>query len=60
MSLGEARVLSYHDVLLREADVDILKGPHWLNDQASGHRPAGTPLLLASATRPCCSHIPWA
>lgn len=28
-----ARVLSYHDVLLRKGDVDLLRGPHWLNDQ---------------------------
>lgn len=28
-----ARVLSYHDVLLRRSDVELLKGPEWLNDQ---------------------------
>lgn len=32
---GDARVLSYHDVLLRKADVELLRGPHWLNDQVS-------------------------
>lgn len=26
-------VLSYHDALLRKSDVDLLDGPHWLNDQ---------------------------
>lgn len=26
-------VLSYHDTLLRESDVHLLTGPHWLNDQ---------------------------
>lgn len=26
-------VLSYHDSLLRQSDVDLLRGPHWLNDQ---------------------------
>lgn len=30
---GDTRVLSYHDVLLRKSDVDILRGPDWLNDQ---------------------------
>lgn len=29
----DARVLSYHDVLLRRADLDLLRGPEWLNDQ---------------------------
>jgi len=33
MAGPEARVLSYHDVLLRRADVDLLMGPEWLNDQ---------------------------
>ncbi|CAN7993035.1 unnamed protein product [Ixodes hexagonus] len=26
------KVLSYHDVLLRESDVAFLGGPHWIND----------------------------
>ena len=26
-------VLSYHDSLLKQSDVDLLTGPHWLNDQ---------------------------
>ncbi|KXZ55423.1 hypothetical protein GPECTOR_3g74 [Gonium pectorale] len=30
---GERKVLDYFDVLLREADVELLEGPHWLNDQ---------------------------
>lgn len=25
-------VLSYHDTILYQADVDLLNGPHWLND----------------------------
>lgn len=29
----EAKVLSYHDVLLRKKDVEVLRGPRWLNDQ---------------------------
>ena len=33
MAGPDARVLSYHDVLLRQADVDLLLGPEWLNDQ---------------------------
>lgn len=32
----ETRVLSYHDVFLRQADVDLLTGPDWLNDQVRG------------------------
>ena len=28
-----ARVLDYHDILLREQDLVSLKGHHWLNDQ---------------------------
>jgi hypothetical protein len=41
---SEARVLSYHDVLLRRADLDLLKGPEWLNDQV-GSCTAWTQLL---------------
>lgn len=26
-------VLSYHDTLLKQSDIDLLNGPHWLNDQ---------------------------
>ncbi|KAG2430315.1 hypothetical protein HYH02_013792 [Chlamydomonas schloesseri] len=33
MKKGERKVLDYGDVLLREADVALLEGPHWLNDQ---------------------------
>ncbi|PNW89020.1 hypothetical protein CHLRE_01g055050v5 [Chlamydomonas reinhardtii] len=33
MKKGERKVLDYGDVLLREADVELLEGPHWLNDQ---------------------------
>ena len=29
----EDKVLDYHDVLLRRADVELLTGPNWLNDQ---------------------------
>lgn len=29
----DAIVLSYHDSLLRQSDVALLDGPHWLNDQ---------------------------
>lgn len=35
MKKGERKVLDYGDVLLREADVELLEGPHWLNDQVS-------------------------
>ncbi|GIM15870.1 hypothetical protein Vretimale_18558 [Volvox reticuliferus] len=31
--IAEVKVLDYHDVLLREQDVSLLEGPHWLNDQ---------------------------
>ena len=30
---GDDRVLSYGDNLLRRSDIDLLKGPRWLNDQ---------------------------
>mmetsp|Transcript_40652 Transcript_40652/g.115088 ORF Transcript_40652/g.115088 Transcript_40652/m.115088 type:complete len:84 (-) Transcript_40652:240-491(-) len=33
MASSDRKVLSYHDVLLRQADVALLKGPYWLNDQ---------------------------
>ncbi|XP_059608650.1 sentrin-specific protease 8 [Phlebotomus argentipes] len=33
MSSGSRQVLSYHESLLRESDVNLLRGPHWLNDQ---------------------------
>ena len=28
-----AKVLDYHDILLRQADVEVLLGNGWLNDQ---------------------------
>eukprot|EP00240_Pyramimonas_obovata_P007727 CAMPEP_0118924856 /NCGR_PEP_ID=MMETSP1169-20130426/2796_1 /TAXON_ID=36882 /ORGANISM="Pyramimonas obovata, Strain CCMP722" /LENGTH=178 /DNA_ID=CAMNT_0006865995 /DNA_START=844 /DNA_END=1377 /DNA_ORIENTATION=- len=30
--MGE-KVLSYHDILLRQEDLELLRGPQWLNDQ---------------------------
>lgn len=33
---GEEIVLSYHDCLLRVDDVNLLAGPHWLNDAIIG------------------------
>lgn len=30
---GDEKVLSYGDVLLRRSDVELLEGPHYLNDQ---------------------------
>lgn len=32
MASKGGKVLSYHDVLLRESDVAFLGGPHWIND----------------------------
>lgn len=29
----DAIALSFHDSLLRKSDVNLLRGPHWLNDQ---------------------------
>lgn len=29
----DRQVLSFHESLLRESDIDLLRGPHWLNDQ---------------------------
>lgn len=56
---GNDKVCSYHDVLLRASDVDLVKGPHWLNDQITAfyveylrreHAVAGVCLLDASTT----------
>ncbi|KAL1122145.1 hypothetical protein AAG570_003550 [Ranatra chinensis] len=33
---GESVVLSYHDTLIYESDLDLLTGPHWLNDTIIG------------------------
>lgn len=33
MSARNSIALSYHESCLRLSDVDLLKGPHWLNDQ---------------------------
>jgi hypothetical protein len=30
--MSDARALSYHDVVLRHMDVDLPRGPQWLND----------------------------
>lgn len=44
--MSHGRALSYHDVVLRLADVDLLRGPHWLNDQV-GATSAPTPPAAA-------------
>ncbi|WIA38264.1 hypothetical protein OEZ86_001604 [Tetradesmus obliquus] len=31
--MSDRRILSYHDVVLRHGDVELLRGPLWLNDQ---------------------------
>ena len=28
----DCKILSYHDVVIRESDVHLLDGPRWLND----------------------------
>lgn len=33
MSNPHDKALSYYDVLLRNEDVELLRGNHWLNDQ---------------------------
>jgi hypothetical protein len=38
--MSHERALSYHDVVLRHGDVDLLRGPHWLNDQVGVAAPA--------------------
>ena len=52
----EAKALDYHDVLLRQGDVQLLAGPHWLNDQvcADGVACAAAEAALGAAA-PCCS-----
>jgi hypothetical protein len=49
---GEQKVLDYHDVLLYKSDLDLLMGPHWLNDQVLA---AG---LQVSASRTSASTEP--
>lgn len=34
--MGDPVVLSYHNSLLRESDLELLRNPHWLNDQLIG------------------------
>lgn len=49
-------ILSYYDTILYQADVDLLNGPHWLNDAIIGfyleylekEKYAGTSILLIS------------
>lgn len=36
MAAGGSIILSYHDSLLRESDLKLLSGPHWLNDNLIG------------------------
>jgi hypothetical protein len=50
-------VLSYNDVLLRRADVELLTGPRWLNDQVGFQLDTSTfghlrPVLIPSS-------LPW-
>lgn len=48
----DARVLDYHDVLLRQADVDLLNGSHWLNDQVRAGR-RRYPCIVRRGCRSC-------
>lgn len=52
----DARVLSYHDVLLRKSDVQLLQPGQWLNDQAR----LGQGLGLRHATGTALSACHWA
>ena len=36
MSRQDKIVLSYHDCLLRQSDIDLLLGPNWINDSLIG------------------------
>ena len=57
--MGERVVLSKGDNCLREADVELLRGPHWLNDQLisfyfthlSDSQPDESVLLLGGSVR---------
>ena len=60
----EAKALDYHDVLLRQGDVQLLDGPHWLNDQVRAwgeQRCRAAPPAAPSHSRPlslqCCLPI---
>lgn len=56
---GERVVLSKGDTCLREADVALLRGPHWLNDQIvsfyfthlADSQPDESALLLGGSVR---------
>jgi hypothetical protein len=50
--MAESRALSFGDVLLREADVELLQGPHWLNDQVGGVCSVGGAQSLATRSDP--------
>ena len=47
-------VLDYHDVLLRQQDVQLLEGPHWLNDQVGVGPPTTATPAEVCADLPAC------
>lgn len=53
----EAKALDYHDVLLRQGDVQLLAGPHWLNDQERARQGQGCIHSPASCHRAACCAI---
>jgi hypothetical protein len=57
MAGPDARVLSYYDVLLRRADVDLLKGPEWLNDQVQ-HRACSLQLRQVTSEQSTVCLVP--
>jgi hypothetical protein len=51
--MSDARALSYHDVVLRHADIELLRGPHWLNDQV---RAAADNITITTITLAAVAH----
>ena len=64
---GERVVLSRGDTCLREADVELLRGPHWLNDQLvtfyfthlAESQPDDSALLLGGSVRTSLVRPRW-
>lgn len=44
------KVLSYGDVLIRRSDVELLTGPHWLNDQVPSAVPSDETFMPHAAS----------
>jgi len=52
--MADEKVLDYHDILLRGADVELLRGPDWLNDQARCPQLFSRPHMCSADLRAVC------